>query len=90
MCAARSSLSSHIWRLAIIQDLIPGCDGQVRGTVVKTITRKGVVSILRRPIKYFYPLQISKIAGSHGKDELSLSEGSNESLQRPTKAAARA
>ena len=31
------------WRLAIIQDPIPGRDGQVRGAVVKTITRKGVV-----------------------------------------------
>ena len=78
------------WRLAIIQDPIPGCDRQERGAVVKTITRKGVASILRRPIKYLYPLEISKIADSHGEDELSLSEGSNESLQRPTRAAARA
>ena len=70
------------WRLAIIQDPIPGRDGQVRGAVVKTITWKGVVSILRHPIKYLYPLKISKIAGSHSEDELSLHKGSNESLQR--------
>ena len=76
------------WRLAVIQDPIPGRDGQVRGAVVKTITRKGVVSILHRPIKYLYPLKISKIAGSHSEDELSLYKGSNESLQRPTAAAA--
>ena len=55
---------------------------------MKTITRKGIVSIFRCPIKYLYPLETSKIAGSHSEDKLSLSEDSNESLQRPTRAAA--
>ena len=49
---------------------------------MKTITQKGVVSILHRPIKYLYALKISKIPGSHSEDELSLYKGSNESLQR--------
>ena len=47
------------WRLARINDLIFGQDGQVRGAVVRTISNDGHVSILKRPVQKLVPLEMS-------------------------------
>lgn len=42
------------WKIACVQDLITGRDGQVRGAMIKT----GTGSIMRRPLQKLYPLEI--------------------------------
>ena len=47
------------WRLAKVNDLIVGRDGQVRGAVVRTISNEGHVSVLKRPVQKLLPLEIT-------------------------------
>ena len=46
------------WRLAKIEHLISGQDGKVCGMVIRTVTKSGNVSVLRRPIQHLYPLEL--------------------------------
>ena len=46
------------WRLAIVQRLLRGIDGEVRSASVKTQSKKGRSQILKRPIQKLYPLEV--------------------------------
>lgn len=47
-----------LWRLARIEDLIRGSDGQVRGATLRVNTRGARSTLLRRPLQRLYPLEI--------------------------------
>jgi len=47
------------WKLAKVEMLIRGVDGQVRGAVVRVPSREGRTTTLRRPVNQLYPLEIS-------------------------------
>ena len=52
------ALPRGLWRLARVQELITGQDGQVRGAVLRVISRNGELTILRRPLQLLYPLEV--------------------------------
>ena len=49
------------WRLARVQKLMTGVDGQVRGAVIRVQSKgeKGTTT-LRRPVTHLYPLETSR------------------------------
>ena len=48
------------WKIGIIEKLIVGKDGQVRGASVRmTIPGKGKLQYLNRPVQKLYPLEIT-------------------------------
>ena len=47
-----------IWRLGRTEDFIEGTDGKVRGVIIRVVSKKGRVQLLRRPIQHIYPLEI--------------------------------
>ena len=46
------------WKLARVEEVIPGRDGQIRGAVVRVISG-GNTSVLRQPLQKLYPLEVS-------------------------------
>lgn len=46
------------WKLARVEEVIPGRDGQIQGTVVREISG-GNASVLCRPLQKLYPLEVS-------------------------------
>jgi len=83
-----------LWKLAKIERLLEGVDGQVRGAVVR-VPSKSLSKTLRRPLNCLYPLEVEcgapvdPVSDSPQKaiEELQLSEGV-ESTSRPKRAAA--
>ena len=53
------SLPRGQWRLGKIEQVIEGSDGHARGVRVRTQTKTGRPTILRRPIQLLYPLEIN-------------------------------
>ena len=47
------------WKLAVIVSLFKGIDGRVRSASVRTLTQRGQLTTLNRPIQKLYPLEIS-------------------------------
>ena len=56
------------WKMGIVQNLISGKDGQVRGVELRT-TSHGKPHILTRPIQKIYPLEVSNanVSDDNGK-----------------------
>ena len=75
------------WKLAQVNDLIVGQDGQVRGAVVRTTSKGGSVSILRRPLQHLYPLEIHSNDATNEYTTVGVSKSSGS--VRPVRAAAR-
>ena len=46
------------WKLAIVDELLPGRDGKIRAVKVKVPNEKGSTSTLRRSIQHLIPLEI--------------------------------
>ncbi|KAK3727756.1 hypothetical protein QZH41_005209 [Actinostola sp. cb2023] len=46
------------WRLGVVNELIQSGDGEVRGVQLKTTTKRGILTTLRRPVQLLYPLEI--------------------------------
>jgi len=46
------------WKLAIIEELLTGKDGQVRVAIVKVVNHEGKQSRLRRSLKHLIPLEV--------------------------------
>ena len=46
------------WRLARVEDLIRGSDGQVRGATLRVNTKGACSKLLRQPLQRIYPLEI--------------------------------
>lgn len=60
------------WRMAVVEDLIKGKDGEIRGAAVRK-AGKGKPQSLVRPLQRLYPLEISsrnclKIDGKEGSE----------------------
>ena len=53
------SHSRMLWRLGKIESVIHGTDGNVRGAVVRTQTKSGNPTLLRRPIQQLHPLTMT-------------------------------
>ena len=47
------------WKLGRVQRLVKGDDGHVRGAILKVPSRTGQTTILRRPLKCLYPLEVN-------------------------------
>ena len=52
------------WRLAKVEDLIKGSDGQVRGARVRTQTVGNRPTYLQRPVQLLYPLEVHSLTDS--------------------------
>ena len=48
------------WKLAKIETLITGKDGQVRGAVIRVPSKDGQTTLLQRPLQLLYPLEITR------------------------------
>ena len=48
-----------LWRLARVENLLRGADGHVRGAVVRVHFRDTRSTLLRRPLKRLYPLEVT-------------------------------
>ena len=46
------------WRLARIENVITGRDGQIRGAILRVASEKGRSTTLQRPLQRLYPLEI--------------------------------
>ena len=46
-----------LWKLGRIEKLLPGADGNVRGTFIR-VQSKGRSSVLKRPLQRLYPLEV--------------------------------
>ena len=48
------------WKMAKVQKLITGRDGQTRGAVLKVANRNGKHATLQRPLQCIYPLRVTQ------------------------------
>ena len=82
------NLSRSKWKTGVVEELIQGEDGEVRGVKVRTLTNKGATTYLRRPVQRIYPLEITqeKEPQITLEEETSLEEEVQE--RRPQRAAA--
>jgi len=49
------------WKLAIVDSLLTGSDGEVRTTVVRVSRPEGNPMLLHRSVKHLYPLEVSPV-----------------------------
>ena len=79
MIIYEDGLQRGLCKLGRVERLIPGKDGIVRGAVVKSTTKKGRSTMLRRPLQKLYPVECATrqeevpatdapVAPSHGAD----------------------
>ena len=47
-----------MWRLGRVEELLPSSDGEVRGVLVRVMSKRGQVKMIRRPIQHIYPLEV--------------------------------
>ena len=47
------------WKIAIVEEILSGLDGHVRGAVVRTSSKSDRLNLLRRSVHHLYPLEIS-------------------------------
>ena len=48
------------WKLAVVEEVIQGRDGQIRAAVVKIINNDDKPSRIRRSVKHLIPIEVSK------------------------------
>ena len=84
-----ASCPRAFWRLARVKELITGKDGNVRGAVVKTVTKTGGVSVLRRPLQLLYPLEFNEDKDAQSNETEEESPPTTTVPERPIRAAAR-
>lgn len=53
-----------LWRLGRIEGVLKGADGKTRGAQVRTCSRAGRPTVVRRPIQHLYPLEVGGQGGS--------------------------
>ena len=58
------------WKLGLVEEVIPGKDGEVRGAVVRIYTGGKKCKHLRRPIQHLYPLEINCFSSRSGRGDL--------------------
>ena len=57
------------WKLALLERLIKGSDGQIRGARVRIHSEGNHTSILNRPVQRLYPLEVSSEGMENDRDE---------------------
>ena len=63
------------WKLARVEEVITGQDGNVRGAVVRVSSEKGRSTMLRRPLQRLYPLEIESGVEGEGTRDASEANG---------------
>ena len=48
------------WKMVIVEELLPGKDGQVRAALVRVSSSGNHPAILRRSVRHLIPLEVSK------------------------------
>ena len=75
------SLPRGFWKIAMIEELITGQDGMVRGAVVRQTTRARQPTTLRRPLQLLYPLEIH--AKKNSERDVSVDSTSSDVRKEP-------
>jgi len=70
------------WRLGVVNELIQSGDGEVRGVQLKTTTKRGTLTTLRRPVQLLYPLEIQGRQLEEEDDEGQDNEATDEPQRR--------
>ena len=57
------------WKLGVVEQIILGRDGQIRGAIVRVWAKDKGCKLLRRPIQHLYPLEVDETkSGNVGGD----------------------
>lgn len=56
------NLKRNFWRLGLVEELIPGKDGMVRGAKVRVSVCGNRVTTWRRPVERLYPLEVNSVS----------------------------
>ena len=75
------------WHMGVVEELLAGRDGKVRGAVIKTVQKSGRQVRLRRAVQHLYPLEVQE----EGRDVCDSGEEEQAAgaLRRSTRTAAR-
>ena len=57
-------LPRGLWKLGIVQEVLKGRDGLVRAAIIKISSPNRPCSILKQPVQFLYPLEISSASVS--------------------------
>ena len=80
------------WKKGKVESLIIGTDGYVRGAVLRTQKKLNKTSLIKRPLQYLIPLEITSVTGDENaretlenQDEMNRNRASsyNEKTSRP-------
>ena len=70
------------WKLAKVESLRKGADELVRGAAVRVSSKGSRTSVLRRPLKCLYPLEIEcQVKATQGENVTSSSDSHQEGVQ---------
>ena len=61
-----------VWNLGRIESLIKGKDGQIRGAVVRTVSKGNKSQYLQRPVNKLYPLEVGNTAVKNEIEQIEL------------------
>ncbi len=76
------------WKLGLVEELIEGKDGVIRGAKVRS-SNKGKREILNRPLQKLIPLELQSVNGEEGlKDRKEMKETNVQRSLKPKRAAA--
>ncbi|XP_048580427.1 uncharacterized protein LOC116614572 [Nematostella vectensis] len=78
------TLKRSEWKMAVVEELIQGPDGQVRGAVIRVLSR-GKPIRMKRPVQRLYPLEVKCAEGAGVSKTV---EGIEVPNERPKRAAA--
>lgn len=88
-------LPRSFWKLAKVEEVITGRDGQPRGAVLRVPAKNGQTTTLRRPLQLLYPLEgrrrcdeVEDTSENTEKDHQEPQEQEQPSLRRPKRQAA--
>ena len=70
------------WKLAKVESLLKGADELVRGAAVRVSSKGSRTSVLRRPLKCLYPLEIEcQVKATQGESVTTSSDSNQEGVQ---------
>ena len=80
-----SDRSEGITPHTVIEEVIKGSDGQVRGACVRMQTKTGRSTVLQRPVQLLYPLEINcQPRNDSNQDDVSATTTADSSMDRAT------
>ena len=60
MVVHSEKLPRSFWKLGKVEKVIPGCDGLIRGALVRVASRGRQATHLYRPIQLLFPLEMDR------------------------------